>query len=155
MRILVLVLLFGSFGSVRDAVKNVCENWLDYTPWCLRFTVTTEPNIVNHYKLQLSANHIDGGWGVVFPDPCTYIRFLRFNWEKDEGVVFATNVEMTVLVHLEQNEPWLRQDYNLDIEDDKIIYVDPLGRETTIQFLKIEWRRINLFMFAEAARRNR
>ena len=148
MTIRVLILLCLSLGSV----KNVCDKWLDYVPVAFACTVISEPNKVYHYNCTLTTDHIDGGFGVWYADPNTYIIFKKFNWVIINKQPVASSLDMYL---------WLRepnailQDYSLEVESDKVSFADPVGRGTEIQFHPITWRRVNLFMYAEAASGNK
>jgi len=146
MSILILCCLY--LGSVR----NVCEKWLDYVPVGIACTVTSEPNHVYHYNCTLTTDHIDGGYGIWYPEPNTFITFKRFGWQIIDKQPVASSLEMSV---------WLRepnailQNYNLEVENDKVSFADPAGRGTEIQFHPITWRRVNLFMYAQVASGNK
>jgi len=154
-----LIIIVALFGYNQEAIRNICNYWLDYVPVQVYCAINIEPNEVHSYRARLCANHIEGGWGVAFRDPnnCTnFIIFQRFNWAKVEQVVSATSIELTMRIDstpdLHDNVSWHTENYHLDISGDSIAFMNPLGKRVEIVFHEIVFRQINLFWYAQVAR---
>lgn len=143
---------FILYSLCAGSVRNVCDKWLDYVPIAFACTVTSDLNHIYNYHCTLTTDHIDGGFGLWFPEPNTYITFKRFGWEIIDKHPVVNILEMSVWLIEEPNGS---QDYILEMENDTVSFADPVGRGTEIQFHPITWRRVNLFMYAQVASGNK
>ena len=154
---LIILLLNIPVGDIGETVQGVLSQWLEYTPSEMTFSVITEtePNEpqTRYYHIALEVQHLKGGYGITYREPNdqadTYIYFQRFSGEQSGGVepvMLLKNVRF--YMQCGNNLGY----YDRDAIDNWIMFNDSWGRETVIMFHEIKWVRVNMFMYAEAAK---
>jgi len=167
MYLIVLVGGGSGIGDIGETMQNVLTRWLDYTPTELHFTVLIEPkgepNILmgQHWDLGLSVGHLRGGYGIAIVEPngtLTHINFQRFKWavngheaSSDKSLILK-GVKLSACVIINPDIPYIEKYYDLEAINEWVFFQDPRGRSMVIVFRDIKWSRVNMKMYAEAAK---